>query len=92
MHLCVLGGVPLRSVDVGCRGDALGEGEGPSHGLRPLTSRPLCPRLIPPHGVKSLGLKVCFSVKRLRGDGLDTVRSKVPPGPLSISLLLISEG
>ena len=92
MHLCVLGGVPLRDVDVGCRGDALGEGEGPGHGLGPLTPRPLCPHFVPLYSVKSLGLEVSFSVKGLRGDGLDTVRSKVPPGPLSLSLPLISEG
>ena len=73
MHLCVLGGVPLHIVDIGGCGDALGEREGPGHGLGPLTPRPLSPPLVSLHGVEPLGLEVCFAMKRLRCDGLDAL-------------------
>ena len=73
MHLRVLGSVFLRSVDDGGCGDALGEGEGPGHGLCPLAPRPLSPPLFSLHGVEPLGLEVGFAMKRLRCDGLDTL-------------------
>ena len=87
MHLRVLGGVPLHIVDVGGRGDALGEREGPGHGLSPFTPRPLSPHLVSLHGVEPLGLEVCFAMKRLRCDRLDALRPEVPPRPLSLSLI-----
>ena len=73
MHLRVLGSVPLHIVDVGGRGDALGEREGPCHGLGPFTPSPLSPPLVSLHGVEPLGLKVCFPMERLGCDGLDAL-------------------
>ena len=65
VHLCVLGGISFLHIDIGGCGDALGEREGPGHGLGPLTPCSLTSDLVFLDGVKPFGLEVCSAMKLL---------------------------